>query len=307
MYDFADHLRTSRTIVSSGQTSACYDADFYSFGGERPYTNTCGENYKFTGKERDTESGLDNFQARYGSSLIGRFMSPDWSDDAEAAPYANKEDPQTLNSYTYVRNNPLNGIDPDGHLLDCGGQTAVSTGDTSMVVHANCIEIPIETVRAWFSTALDKTGDVLQQLGHAAWEWSFRPRTPGCVASHTLAGSGAGALAVGAVGLAGGPFAEISVPAGAGVGGIGGGATGWVAGMNVCSTGQGGGGGGGGGDNQRQNEQAKAARQEAERRTGKNPMDKAQQQKYHRAISGMHYTYEELVKAATEILEGRAK
>ncbi len=33
--------------------------------------------YKFTGKERDSESGLDNFGARYDSSSMGRFMSPD--------------------------------------------------------------------------------------------------------------------------------------------------------------------------------------------------------------------------------------
>ena len=35
--------------------------------------------YKFTGKERDSESGLDNFGARYFVSSLGRFMSPDWS------------------------------------------------------------------------------------------------------------------------------------------------------------------------------------------------------------------------------------
>jgi len=33
--------------------------------------------YKFTGKERDFESGLDNFGARYMGSILGRFMSPD--------------------------------------------------------------------------------------------------------------------------------------------------------------------------------------------------------------------------------------
>lgn len=33
--------------------------------------------YKFTGKERDAESGLDDFEARYCSSTLGRFMSPD--------------------------------------------------------------------------------------------------------------------------------------------------------------------------------------------------------------------------------------
>jgi RHS repeat-associated protein len=37
--------------------------------------------YKFTGKERDTETGLDNFGARYYGSNMGRFMTPDWSRD----------------------------------------------------------------------------------------------------------------------------------------------------------------------------------------------------------------------------------
>jgi RHS repeat-associated protein len=63
--------------------------------------------YKFTGKERDGESGLDNFGARYDSSSIGRFMSPD--------PLGGKlVDPQTLNKYSYVRNNPINLTDPTG-------------------------------------------------------------------------------------------------------------------------------------------------------------------------------------------------
>ena len=57
---------------------------------------------RFTGKERDSESGLDNFGARYISSTMGRFMSPD--------PFLNSgrpENPQTWNRYTYALNNPL--------------------------------------------------------------------------------------------------------------------------------------------------------------------------------------------------------
>jgi RHS repeat-associated protein len=71
--------------------------------------------YKFTGKERDSESGLDNFGARYDSSSLGRFMSPDWSAVVAPVPYANYSDPQSLNLYTYVRNNPLSLRDLDGH------------------------------------------------------------------------------------------------------------------------------------------------------------------------------------------------
>jgi len=68
-------------------------------------------NYKFTGKERDYESNLDNFGARYDSSSLGRFMSPD--------PIGGQKiDPQTLNKYSYVRNNPINFTDPTG-LYTC--------------------------------------------------------------------------------------------------------------------------------------------------------------------------------------------
>lgn len=68
------------------------------------------ENYKFTGKERDPESGLDNFGARYDSSSMGRFMSPDPL-YIEAHRLA---DPQRLNLYAYARNNPANFTDPTG-------------------------------------------------------------------------------------------------------------------------------------------------------------------------------------------------
>lgn len=71
--------------------------------------------YHFTGKERDTESGLDYFDARYYSSNMGRFMSPDWSAKEEPVPYAKLDDPQSLNLYSYVYNNPLSSIDADGH------------------------------------------------------------------------------------------------------------------------------------------------------------------------------------------------
>jgi len=71
----------------------------------------------FTGKERDAESGLDNFGARYNSSSMGRFMSPD--------PLGgHPDDPQKLNRYVYVRENPLNLTDPTGldFYLRCSGK-----------------------------------------------------------------------------------------------------------------------------------------------------------------------------------------
>ena len=46
---------------------------------------------------------------------MGRFMSPDWSAKEDPVPYAQIDDPQSLNLYSYVRNNPLSKTDPDGH------------------------------------------------------------------------------------------------------------------------------------------------------------------------------------------------
>ena len=63
----------------------------------------------FTGKERDSESNLDNFGARYDASSMGRFMSPD-----PLMASAKVWDPQTWNRYSYTLNNPLRFIDPTG-------------------------------------------------------------------------------------------------------------------------------------------------------------------------------------------------
>jgi RHS repeat-associated protein len=71
--------------------------------------------HHFTSRERDIESNLDYFPARYYNSNGGRFMSPDWSSTPQAVPYANLADPQSLNLYSYARNNPLVRIDKDGH------------------------------------------------------------------------------------------------------------------------------------------------------------------------------------------------
>ena len=79
-----------------------------------------------TGKERDTESGNDYFGARYYSSAMGRFMSPDWSAKEEPVPYAKLDNPQSLNLYGYVLNNPLSGVDADGHTP---GDYYISSGE----------------------------------------------------------------------------------------------------------------------------------------------------------------------------------
>lgn len=92
--------------------------DYLPFGEEWCGTAVCGTvpggtPRRFTAKERDAETGLDYFGARYYGSKIGRFTTTDpvytWRE--------NLVDPQRWNRYAYARNNPLRYIDPDGREI----------------------------------------------------------------------------------------------------------------------------------------------------------------------------------------------
>jgi RHS repeat-associated protein len=110
----------------------CYDADFYPYGGERPYTNNCTTHYKFEGKERDEETGNDAFGARYYSNRFGRWLSADWSAVPVAVPYANLSNPQTLNLYSMVGDDPESFADLNGHCVrTLTGYAACDTTDST--------------------------------------------------------------------------------------------------------------------------------------------------------------------------------
>ncbi len=115
-----------------------------------------------TGKERDSESGLDEFGARYYSSSLGRFMIADWAAKPTAVPYANFGNPQSLNLYSYVENNPTTVGDPDGHGCEpddamCRGFTLGNAVDSSNGTSAD-FQGPVES-----SDAVKKVGAQLAQ------------------------------------------------------------------------------------------------------------------------------------------------
>jgi RHS repeat-associated protein len=113
-YYFSDHLKTA-DIITDAQGNITKESDFYPWGGELQFVNNDSNRYRFTGKERDVETGLDYFGARYYSNGLGRWVSADWSSKPVPVPYAELPDPQTLNLYGYVRNTPETMWDNDGH------------------------------------------------------------------------------------------------------------------------------------------------------------------------------------------------
>jgi RHS repeat-associated protein len=129
-YRMMDQLGTQvGTLDPSGVLLSL--TDYAPFG--QVFNGGSNDPYKFTGKERDTESGNDYFGARYYESGVGRFMSPDWSTKEEPVPYAKLYDPQTLNLYAYVGNNPLSAVDVDGHIsLLAGIGTSSCAGEGSV-------------------------------------------------------------------------------------------------------------------------------------------------------------------------------
>ncbi len=99
-----------------------------------------------TAKERDPETGEANgndyFGARYYASSMSRFLSPDWSaklEGTDPVPYAKLDNPQTLTLYAYLLNNPLSGVDADGHQSGSGscqmnpdGKNSCTDTDTNL-------------------------------------------------------------------------------------------------------------------------------------------------------------------------------
>jgi RHS repeat-associated protein len=118
-----DHLGGTR-LVTDGSGNVVARHDYLPFGYEIQASDNAGRgiqfgaydnvNQKFTGKERDSESGLDYFGARYYGSALGRSTS---ADPITVTP-ARAADPQQLNLYAYGRNNPLKYVDPTGMIID---------------------------------------------------------------------------------------------------------------------------------------------------------------------------------------------
>jgi RHS repeat-associated protein len=179
-----DQLGTPRMIIDKTGWLANVERHDYLPFGEELFAGTGGRStargyssdtvrQKFTQKERDNETGLDYFLARYYSSTQGRFTSPDeftggphdlsYFDDIAINPtfYAELAAPQSLNKYQYCLNNPLRFVDPDGHqpeaiaerlLNSPAGQQVITAAGAAATVTIVAASGAAQKAWTWFTT-----------------------------------------------------------------------------------------------------------------------------------------------------------
>jgi len=106
-YYVTDHLGSPRVVLDA-QRQVLDRHDYEPFGMElTPFTDQADLTHRFTGHERDLQTGYDYMHYRFYGSTLGRFLKPD-------SLVANAADPQSWNLYAYVRNNPIAYYDPYG-------------------------------------------------------------------------------------------------------------------------------------------------------------------------------------------------
>lgn len=112
-YYHTDHLQSSNIITDASGSSveAIY---YFPYGATRLNSGSVNVKHKYTGQEEDPETGLYYYGARYYDPALARFICP----DSVVPDYT---DPQSLNRYSYTKNNPLRYIDPTGNQEGEGG------------------------------------------------------------------------------------------------------------------------------------------------------------------------------------------
>jgi RHS repeat-associated protein len=164
-FDNSDWLSTfrARSDINGNKVESCSSLPF---GEDLTCTGTEVTPIHFTGKERDAESGNDFFGARYYTSTMGRFLTPDWAEKPTNVPYAHFGNPQSLNLYGYVNNNPTTVGDPDGHIggVDDAVEVLLLGGTVTVMAMQAYFAMPASqrNLGASFSQAADSVGSTIR-------------------------------------------------------------------------------------------------------------------------------------------------
>lgn len=155
-----DHLGSAR-VLSSANGNLIENIRYFPFGEIR--SGNSSSKYLFTGQEFDTETALYYYKARYYNPALLRFYQPDW-----IVPQI--YNPQLLNRYSYVGNNPLRYIDPTGNSLE---DIIAEYGDlikelkkiADFLENIETLKTSIEALDAYQNGDMNKFEDKLFDLG----------------------------------------------------------------------------------------------------------------------------------------------
>ena len=146
-YYHADGLGSFIGLTNSSE-AVVQTYEYDSFGNITNQTGTIQNTYTYTAREFDTESGLYYYRARYYDPQIGRFISSD------PIGFLGGD----INLYRYVKNNPVNLIDPSGEILNL-----VAIGVTVTVIGLSVV-FAVDTVIKFLEPALEKKARALEEL-----------------------------------------------------------------------------------------------------------------------------------------------
>jgi RHS repeat-associated protein len=128
-YLHGDHLG-STSVTTSNSGAKTNDVRYFGYGGQRTGNLfVLPTDHTFTGQKLDRNTGLLYYGARHYDSALGMFISPD-------SIVPSPGDPQSLNRYAHVRNNPLRYTDPTGHWVETAWDIANIAWDTAEVAAA---------------------------------------------------------------------------------------------------------------------------------------------------------------------------
>jgi RHS repeat-associated protein len=212
-YLFGDHLGS--TTLTYNPTSGARARQLFMPYARRacasrwPSPSTLPTDYRFTG-QRSEEARLDalyDYGARFYDAALGRFLSPD-------SIVTQPGDPQSLNRYAYVRNNPLRYIDPTGHVQACaeGALEAGCGRDRTIYTHSP-VQFPMtglddhdrevrEGGQAIAATTMAEIGEMLAAAASdsARATKSMTKQVIGYEIARTLPSSGAASIGICATG-----------------------------------------------------------------------------------------------------------
>lgn len=162
-YLYTDHLGSVVSVTDEDGNIVDHITRFYPYGTPRSGGTSEITDQGFTGHKHNDDLGLIYMNSRYYVPGIGRFASAD-------SIVPDPTDPQSLNRYAYVRNNPLKYTDPDGHCFFLAGIDAALCYGALTALTVVAVAAPNQDVVASAAQGLTDIvyaiGDNLEDVGN---------------------------------------------------------------------------------------------------------------------------------------------